>query len=294
MRASWKHSALVIGFALAGCEASLNSTPTPPPPPAYTKIADMTGDRTFETGGVQYATSTTGISNATAQAFGSGVTIAYTQATDSYRLTAPDSSTVTFDPSNAVAPAAPNTQQWTKVSGPVRDDLSLTVPTVDGVALSYTVVGAWQHADSSTGQALTRLAVGGAPTLAADMPRTGTATYATETGGTALRFGTPYALGGHSSATFSADFARNTVTTSLTLAGTPQPGGTAVTSFGTFNGTGTIASTGPGFTGTFNGGSAIGAFSGAFFGPRALEMAYSWYLNGGDFSAAGTAAGVKK
>ena len=113
------------------------------------------------------------------------------------------------------------------------------------------------------------------------MPRTGTATYAAAVGGAASQNGVAYTLSGHSSATFSADFAANSVTTALTLGGTQGPNGTTVTQLGTFNGSGAIANGGPGFTGAFSAANGVtGAFSGAFFGPKALEMGYDWYMNG--------------
>ena len=268
---------------------------TPPPPAAsYTKIVDMTGDRTFQTGGIQYNAGG-GFSNASTQAFGSGVTVAYTAASDSYRLTAPDGSTVTFAPSDAQAPPAGTTSQvWVKTSGTLREQLYLTVPTISGVPLSYTLLGSWGHIDN--GVSTFRLAVGGAQTLASDMPKTGTATYSTATSGSAFTSGVTgsLVLAGNSTATFSANFGTGAISTSLTLAGTPSiGGGSTVTSLGTFNGTGTIASNGPGFTGTLSGTGATGIFSGAFFGPKALEMGYDWALSGANISAVGSTTGVK-
>lgn len=289
-------SALVMSFASAGCgDGSGSGVVSTPTPASYTKIADMSGDRTFQTAGVQYtASQPNGLGNGTSQAFGNGVTVAYTASTDSYKLTAPDGTTTTFVPLDVAAssPSAPNTQRWMKPG--TGEAFFLTVPTVNGVALSYTIVGSWQRPTAIPGQTDIRLAVGGVPTLASDMPRTGSATYSAAIGGSATQ-GTVYSLGGTSSASFSANFAGNSVTTSLTLAGTASPllGG-AATSFGTFNGTGTISSSGPGFTGTLSGNGTTGIFSGAFFGPKALEMGYDWFLSGGNLSAAGTVTGVKQ
>ncbi|MEP6868534.1 MAG: hypothetical protein ABJA20_08455 [Novosphingobium sp.] len=93
---------LALVLVLAGCGeggGGVASTPTPPAAATYTKIVDMAGDRTFQTGGIQYQTGP-GINFTQAQklAFGSGITVAYTAASDSYRLTAPDSTTVTVTP----------------------------------------------------------------------------------------------------------------------------------------------------------------------------------------------------
>lgn len=298
MRMNWTIAALAMGLPLAGCGGGsgagggVSSTPTPPA--SYTKIAEMSGDRTFQTAGTQYTVSNAGFTNGSTFAFGGGVTVAYSAGTDSYKLTAPDGSTVTFTPANVATPPFPNSQQWSKPNGTGQDTLLLIVPTVNGVPLSYTIVGNWGHADTSTGPTVFRLAVGGAPTLASDMPRTGSATYSAAAGGSAFQSGALYSLNGNTSATFSANFASSSVTTALTLGGTAQPNG-AVTQFGTFNGTGTISSSGPGFTGTLSGANGVtGAFSGAFFGPQALEMGYDWFMSGGTFSAVGTTTGVKQ
>jgi hypothetical protein len=296
-------AALVMAMALAGCGGGSGSgvvstpAPTPTPTPAsYTKISDMSGDRTFQTAGVQYITSQpNALSNGTSQALGSGVTVAYTASSDSYKLTAPDGTTTTFTPLDVAAPSptAPNTQRWTKAG--TGESFFLTVPTVNGVALSYTIVGSWQRPTAIPGQTDVRLAVGGVPTLASDMPRTGSATYSAAIGGSAAQSGAVYSLSGPSTASFTANFANNSVATSLMLAGTASvPFGAGTTSFGTFNGTGTISSSGPGFTGTLSGNGTTGIFSGAFFGPKALEMGYDWFLSGGTLSAAGTVTGVKQ
>src|SRR4051794_21533801 len=184
-------TALPVFAALSACSGGsggggLNSTPTPTPA-SYTKIVDMTGDRTFQTGGVQYNVNPSGFSNASTQAFGSGVTVAYTVANDSYKLTASDGSTVTFDPSNAqTPPPGSNSQVWVKSAGTIRDQFFLNVPSVSGVPLSYTLTGSWGHFDTGSGVGLVRLAVGGAPPIASDMPKSGTATYATAIGGSAV------------------------------------------------------------------------------------------------------------
>ncbi|PTS72375.1 hypothetical protein DBR17_19870, partial [Sphingomonas sp. HMWF008] len=161
---------------------------------------------------------------------------------------------------------------------------------------SYTVVGSWGCFDTTANTGRIRLAVGGAPTIASDMPKTGTATYATGVGGAALVNGSTISntLTANSTATFSANFATGSITTALTLAG-PLSNATSgpITNFGTFNGTGTIASGSPGFTGTISGTGASGVFAGAFFGPQAREMGYDWAITGSNFNAVGTVTGVK-
>ncbi|HEX8057170.1 MAG TPA: transferrin-binding protein-like solute binding protein [Novosphingobium sp.] len=293
--------ALMIGLALAGCggagSGSVVSTPTPTPA-SYTKVIDMTGDRTFQTAGVRYAnTDPTSYINGTAQSFGSGIAVAYTASTDSYKLTAPDGTTTTVSPQNAQpAPSdAPNDRYWSNQDTfEVREFIALTVPKVNGVALSYTVIASWSRLERSKDSGYQNyLAVAGAPTIPSDMPRSGNATYATTVSGGVMQNGSGYGLGPGSSATFAADFGRNTVATSLTLVSVADAGSAAIP-FGTFNGSGMISSTGPGFEGMLSGNGTTGTFAGAFFGPKAVEMAYAWYLNGGNLSAAGTVVGVKK
>jgi len=286
-------SLIVLAATLAGCgEGGVASTPTPTPTPSasYTKIADMAGDRTLQSGGIQYNSAQSGFSNGTAVAFGNGPTIAYTAASDSYKLTAGDGTTSTFTPADVVNPTpAGATLQYRKVSGATTDVFTIIVPQGGSVTLSYLLVGSWIRSDASG--ATIRLGVAGSPTLASDMPRTGSATYAGGTGGTAVMNNAGQSLSPTSTATFSANFASNSVTTALNLS-------SAATNFGTYNGTGTISSTGPGFSGSLSGTNGSGLFSGGFFGPQALEMGYSWYLTGNvsgtPFSAVGTAVGVKQ
>lgn len=273
------------------------STPTPPPA-TYTKLADLTGDRTINTVGIQYA-SGPGINFTQTQtlASGSGVRLAYTAATDTYVLTAADGTTASFAPSNAlpVDPAAPNVQRWDKTAGTTRDLLALIVPKVNNVPLSYVALGSWNHVDTTANNGTVRLAIGGANTVASDMPRSGSANYATAVGGAAQVAGTvvPYSLNTNSTATFSASFASSSVTTSLVLAGVPANAPTgAVTNFGTYNGTGTIS--GSNFSGTVTGTDASGSLIGGFFGPQALELGYDWFLNGASLNAVGTVTGIKQ
>lgn len=295
-------SVTAMALMLAGCGGSdggVASAPTPTPsptptPPSYTRIADLSGDRSFQTGGVQYTTGPgVNFTNGQAVAYGSGPTIAYTASSDSYRLSASDGTVATFDPSNVVTPPpTANAVTWNKVVGTTRDIFTLSVPQVNGVPLSYLLQGSWARIDLAVNLATVRLGFGGSPTLASDVPRSGTASYNTDFGGTLSQANTSYTLTGNSTATFSANFASNAVTTALNLNGVVSNTSGPVTAFGTFGGTGTI--TNNGFGGTLTGSGPSGAFSGAFFGPQALEMGYAWYLNGTAFNAAGRVVGIKQ
>jgi hypothetical protein len=263
------------------------------PPTTYTKIVDMSGNRTFQTAGVQYSTTPGLISGGVAQNFGSGVTVAYTASSDSYQLTAPDGSTSTFGPADlSSAQSSANTAVYVKSSGASQDRFVLTMPTSAAIPMSYTVIGTWSRGDP-TGS-INRVAIGGSPTLAGDMPKTGTATYTIGVGGGANSAGAAYTLAGSSTGTFSANFASGTVQATLNLAGTPTIGAGAAQSFGAFSGSGTISSSGTGFSGTLSGTAASGLYSGLFLGPQAVELGFAYYLNGATFSAAGAVIGAKQ
>lgn len=289
---------------LAGCGdgGGLASSGPPPSPPGvnYTKLADMTGDRTFQTAGVTYDATASGFTNVSAQDFGSGVQVVYNAASDSYTLSATGAATATFAPANLVQPPpASNTVQYTRRNNAnvPTDVLTLIVPqSAGGVPLSYTLIGTWAT-NLASGTPTYRIGVGGAPTQASDVPRTGSASYSVGVGGAAIENGTSFDLAANSTGTFTANFGTSTVSTTLNLIGVQ--GSNTPVSFGSFSGLGTISSTGPGFTGTFSG-TAYNAFptsgllSGAFFGPQAAEMGYGYTLSAGGFSAVGAVAGAKQ
>lgn len=308
---------LALCLALSACGGgggSVASTPPPtstgsvvvtvgerlPTPPIYTKIADMSGDRTFQTAGIQY---TVGLNvngtNPQTLAFGNGPQVRYTASDDSYTVTDTSGNSSTFNFTNLVTNPAPpaGVVQYRKTTGTTVEQFSLSVPSVNGVPLSYTVLGSWLRADTTTTIGTAKLGFGGAPTQSSDVPRTGNANYSTGIGGALTQNGTTFSLNANSTATFSANFAANSVTTSMTLAGLPPVlAGSSVAQFGTYTGSGTIS--GNGISGTLSGGSMSGAFSGSFFGPQAAEFGAGWYLNGTiagvQSNAVGAVYGIKQ
>lgn len=292
-------STMVLGLLLSGCGggsgggSGVNSTPAP----TYTKLANLTGNQTFQTAGINFTVASGTPFPYSSQKFGSGVVIAYNAANDSFTLTAPDGTVDTFSSTTGSPPPGfvppPNTVVLFGNSGL----FSVTTPVVNGVALSYTAMGSWNHIQS--GIQSVYFAVSGVPTISSDMPKSGTATYQTAVGGTVFTGpGVIYSLQNNSTASFSANFGAGTVATTLNLSGgglNQQP-----VDFGSYSGTGTITSGGPGFSGTLasvtgNPISATGEFSGAFFGPQATEMGYAWYLTSGlnGFGAQGITTGSK-
>jgi len=291
-------SAIALGLLLSGCGGGGGTASTPPP--TYTKLADLTGNRTFQSAGIHFTVPSGNRSGFSIQKYGAGVTIAYNAANDSYTLTAPDGANETFSSSTSTPPAgftpAPNQQAFfNSTNGNLSGFFTFGAPSVNGVPLSYTAVGAWLHLQS--GVPSLYYAVAGIPTVASDMPRSGTANYQTSIAGSVDNgSGVQMNLDPTSSATFSANFGAGTVATTIHVAG--QQNGLPPQDFGSFSGSGTIASGSPGFSGTLaptaSGSAAVnGEFAGGFFGPQAKEMGYSWYLSGGSMNAEGFVTGTK-
>ena len=266
------------------------------PPPTYTKLADLTGNQTFQSASVHFGFQTgTVLQKVSTEAFGSGVKIAYATTGD-YTLTFADGRTSTLSPSSNPQPAGSYFVPFQGDQPYAGQTFQLTIPSINGVKLSYTALGTWQDTFDSYRQE--ELAVTGIPTVASDIPHNGSASYTSAVGGLAYILSqsnggflgnvttmVEQKLSSQSSATFSADFGAGTVATNLHLIGTSGD-------LGSFSGTGTIAANSPGFTGTFANTTAS-SFSGAFFGPQASEMAYGWYLSTASMTAIGTAWGKK-
>jgi hypothetical protein len=295
---------LLVSLALSGCGGSegggggIVSTPGP----TYVKLADRTGNQSFQSGGVHWEASSAGITNQAIDAFGAGPTYAYDAASDSFTVTA-GSQAITFTAADYDATRSTATSRVFVKSPTGSPYLQITTPSVGGVTFSYMEVASFFY--PTTIGVRSWISVGGVPTIASDMPRSGTATYAASTGGTVISPAgrvpsTEYATANTSTATFSADFTSGAVTTSLHLVGTQVdrslPGSPSTGSpvdFGTFTGTGTIAAGSPGFTGTFAGTTGAG-FSGSFFGPKALEMGYAYNFSNGSIEAFGATVGIKQ
>ena len=265
------------------------------PPPTYSKLANLSGNQTFQAATIHYFGPGQS-SNFSSQKYGSGVTISYTASSDSYTLTAPDGTTDIVSSSGSSPPVHVTPPPGTKIFYGPAGAFSIATPSVNGVALSYVAIADWEHMQNAIQSEY--FGVYGVPTVASDMPKSGTATYQTSiNGGVFPGNVSPYSLQSQSTATFSANFANGTVATTLNLVGTASFSPSNL-NLGSFSGTGTIDAGGPGFSGTLasaasNPYTGSGAFSGAFFGPQATEMGYAWYLSGGNFTAQGTVVGKK-
>ncbi|WP_336977932.1 transferrin-binding protein-like solute binding protein [Altererythrobacter fulvus] len=308
-------SLVALGLTLAACGGGgVNSTPTPspsPPPtpaptpaPVYEVYSSQTGAKTFKLSGIKAVQSdllATTPPVATSLPYASGVAMEVDFAEGSVEATLPGGQKVVFPPeSEMVTPIPGQWQLYQLQDGLGRWTYSLSVldPEFNGVPMSYLRLATidWTTYENDTSMTPTGFAgysgVFGVATQDGDLPTSGSASYSAKlVAGGALRYdgGVDLNYSLDSTASFSADFRAGTVSTSLHLIGVKD----AITQdLGTMTGAGTIASGGPGFAGTL-GGSANGLFSGAFFGPKGVEMGYSFYVENAGFNASGTVVGKK-
>ena len=270
-----------------GVQPNPIAAPPPPPPPSMPLTSSATFP-TISTTRWYKVDPDTGVVlpiGMVSEGRGTAVTIAYDAANKSYTVS---NGQVSATLGAADRTISGNLDIYAKQNGLIVDQLTLynnvrvgTSQAGSPVKLTYMSYGLWEHSDhnqildpnSAAGDRKQSYFLFGYPTDA-DMPRTGSATYSTAVTGTEEAF-----LGnGRSdltgSATFSADFGAGTVSTDLTLASAANQN-----PIGTFNGTGTISA--DQFNGTFTSNAFAflgGAFAGGFFGPKAEEMGYTFWL----------------
>lgn len=241
------------------------------------------------------------------QGFGSGVSLSYDAGTQGYTVRDASGASATFLPS-ARSSGESNVKVtiFEQASGNAKDKLVLFNPGAANttMALSYVSYGAWRHSvDNGTTADLSFQYFVYGIRQAANQPSTGYGSYATTVEGIWNSPDGVYVLSNataNSIATFNADFAAKTVSTTLDLVGTNLSGG-ATRGLGRFDGTGSITSLGNGFSGTFSqvgagayGSTFNGSFAGAFFGPQGQEVGYTFSLtdpSGRGGTAAGAAVG---
>ena len=232
------------------------------------------------------------------ETLGSGVAVLYDTVTRDVTFTAPNGVSTMFTTANEVAgQSTPQARLFNKPNSAGGVFVgSLTIPSANGVALTYTRFATFYTAGAAPldGHAF----VFGVQTQASDVPTTGTATYTGVAGGTAILAGSPSgaSLAG-STATLTANFGAGSISTVLALIMTP--GGGTPTALDTLTGIGSLGAVKPGFSGTLTGsGSVTGNFAGAFFGPQAAEFGYDFLVGGTTaaglgFTGIGGAAGKK-
>lgn len=292
-------AAISLGFMLSGCGDGGGPASTPPPPSYQTlkQIVAAGSDHSFATSGIQVTFDSSGNpGNLVSRPLGSGVTIAYTASNNSYTVTAPEGNSAVFTPAELVANPPGYAGSATYSSPTSYNRLMLVPASVNGVALSYTMMGGWIY-QNAAGNTVSEQAIGGVPTIASDMPRSGTASYAVAVSADILTPTDVYqASPGTSKSSFSVNFSAGTVATTINLTGTSYSQvGTAnapTTDFGTFSGTGAIKSGTAGFSGTFAG-TTTSLFTGNFNGPQAAEMGYNFAFATPGMSAIGQVVGKK-
>lgn len=298
----------VIAAMLASCGGGggggTAATPPPPttptPPPTNTNLANLQYSQSFPTvqrDGRATLSSTgavTGTPSATTAV--DSFNVDYNAASQSYTVRI-GADAATFGPADRTTDSNATISVFERVAGNQTDTFVLfnVGASNPALALTYVSYGALQRITNqgSPFDVRSNIFVYGIRTLAADMPRTGSASYTTRIDGTYAGSDGIFSLDGASS--FAANFAASTIDYSMTPVGTNVLTGTPKT-FGTTSGTGTITL---GTTGAFQAGAGANAqgfsssVTGNFFGPGAAEMGGVFALTGADGTGGGAIVGRK-
>lgn len=282
-------SATILVTGCGGGDVSSTPTPTPVPTPTPTpspapfplastvNYSSITGTSTYsgEYGDGIGKPSTAQVQIVGIAGLGSQPAISYNATTGTYTL---QSGAIQLAVTSADRVAASGfTHAFHKAAGSVTDDLTLygnalspTPGVTAPVALSYTSFGFWKHIDSSANLTTQTFFLYGEQTAAADMPRSGTASYQATASGLVMN-GPPAMPTNHAftgSASISADFSANTIATVLDLGGSGSYQGSGVISSNQFSGS--LSAPYLNFVG--------GNFMGGFFGPQAAEVGYTFWF----------------
>ena len=218
--------------------------------------------------------------------------VRYDAAAQSYTVTGDGLTTPSFGPAQRISGNATLTNS--DRAGTTQQNLTLFNPGAANprLALTYASFGAYQEIGTATNGSRTvdtTFFSYGVRTTAADMPRTGRASYDTIVDGQFADSTGVYALGGQSS--FEADFGASTVTAGMTLQGQNVIDGRGK-SFSPMALTGTIRSDTNGFSFSASGDGAT--MGGMFYGPGAAEIAGVFGFRTGDGAGTGAIAGRKR
>ena len=272
---------------------SPDPTPDPTPAPSPTDFGaiglGVTGDATFQSATAQSVSGggAGSFGNLEANPFGSGTSIEWNAASETYTFTRADGVTVSVDTDDIVGTNLTGGSIYEVEDGTKTHIISISgVGTVEGVKLTYHVVSNWQVIDTDAGNITNQAQIWGLKT--ASMPTTGTGSYDLKGGINATGFdgSRGWNFRENSTGSFNVDFASGDIATALNLIG-ETAGITTTTDFGSFNGTGAITS-GADFEGDFGPDSA---FYGAFFGPGAQEIGYSFFIESDEIDVTGTVSG---
>ncbi|TGX43403.1 hypothetical protein E5A74_09615 [Sphingomonas naasensis] len=150
------------------------------------------------------------------------------------------------------------------------------------LALTNVSYANWWRGDSTTGAKRITTSVFGYPTVATDMPATGTQAYTSTVVGKLVDVTagvtTVSRVGG--TVTVSVNFSTGLVDLAFNLNRTPEAGG-ATTAFGAFTAQGAIPTKQNLFSGSFTGSTTLsGTLTGGFFGSQGKEIGIAFAANG--------------
>jgi hypothetical protein len=319
----------IIALALSGCGDSgggnVQSAPSPPvavaptPPPSKTPISQEAAPPTlppvttgtlvdalvtnadFRTGSTEViydVTAQTVQSRNKAYAAPSSIRVYFDSATGKYIVSNIIGTAHRFPDGFNTDSGLPFTSYGQNATDGVRR-LSILTPSAQNpkIVLTYTSFGVWQFDSSDRGNIDPQINdyhffYFGIPTPADGMPRTGTGDYTGVAQGVLFDPQATYSLDG--SMTFGANFATGSIGTTLTLTGTSTTNG--LLTIPVLNGTAAIGASMTSFLGTLTtaDNSFVGSLQGAFFGPTAQEVGYSFAINSPDLTRVGGGVAVGK
>lgn len=276
-----------------GGSSGVVSTPTPPSSLVYPTFTALSANQQIPITGV-FATRTT-VSTASgdntspmqvaSRTFSGGnLSITYDATTKSYTLVDGSFSSAAYGPDNLMGDNGFESDAVIYLRGGgtnVSSQLTLYKPEgnakLGSPPLSYTTLFAWgqsNYTNNSDGTETTAVSdivygVGGFQTAGPDMPKTGSATYSGPVMGMHINGTEVEAVTGQ--AFLEANFGANTADARMLL------NGATLGSTKEIVGSGSIDSNK--FNGTMSGAGYSGAYDGAFNGPRAKEMGYSFSLS---------------
>ncbi|WP_271438896.1 hypothetical protein [Pontixanthobacter luteolus] len=254
---------------------------TPTPTISYTKFAELTGDRSFNTACTLIVRSGASTSAPAATSFGDGLTYIFDESADTYSITASNLN-LTFAPADLASEDAQGFRyEKANANGGQPDTFIVFNPGITVQPTDYARVSRVITAAANGSQEDYRC-VFGVPTELEDSLPAGTVSYSQYfTTGTAFL----EEVGGNLRAfnlrstelSFAANPSNGAVDFTLTVKGT-ESGTATVSELATFSGSTSIDGTNQSFDGLLADGNnvATGSFGGWFFGPQGAEIAFAW------------------
>ncbi len=284
-------------FTVMGTVAGIRNDGSPAPfPNAATGldavVTNLPGDTAIGTVGFRQVG---GVN--VASPLGDGATVTYLVSTDGIEVESA-SGTHSFGPSD-ISEDYSDLVVFGDLDATVAGDrLTLSIPTVDGVRLSYVRHGIFSVTNLAGLFDEFELFAFGDTTEGAGMPVSGMASYSNTFYASISDVANPgspslyTADDSTGSASFIADFGLGRVYTSIDLNNAEHfINANDVKDFGVLQGEGQIAAGSPAFSGDITSAGVTGGFEGAFFGPSADEVGMIFNVSGADFRTTGYVMG---